>query len=397
MKFSRYSIFFLLSIGLFFSCKKDETAKKIILKTPTGNFSTINATQKKLPKLSSSFINSKKREIEKFYQKNWPENDMNGGFLVAKNGQIIFEKYAGIANVEKQLPITNKTPLHIASVSKVITATAVLLLIDSKKISLDQKVNTILKDFPFEGISIKNLLSHRSGLKNYPYFTDDEKVWNHEKILTNQDVLNVIISQKIPLGFETNTKFSYCNTNYAILALVIEKITGIKYPDAMKKMIFEPLQMNDSYVYDFDNDHSKSAPSYKSMFQKIPLDYLDKVYGDKNVYSTPRDLLKLDLARRSGDFVNPELEKMIYKGYSYEHKGTKNYGLGIRMIEWETGEPFYFHNGWWHGNTSSYITLGKEKVTLIALSNKFTTKTYAVRKLSSLFGDYPFQINDSID
>jgi hypothetical protein len=71
----------------------------------------------------------------------------------------------------------------------------------------------------------------------------------------------------------------------------------------------------------------------------------------------------------------------------------KNYGLGIRIINWKTGQNFYFHNGWWHGNTSSFITT-KEKVTIIALSNKFTTKTYQVRKLSKLFGDYPFKLGD---
>ena len=64
------------------------------------------------------------------------------------------------------------------------------------------------------------------------------------------------------------------------------------------------------------------------------------------------------------------------------------------MIEWEKGEPFYFHNGWWHGNTSSFITLRKEKVTIIVLSNKYTHKTYQSKRLASLFGDYPFKLSD---
>jgi hypothetical protein len=67
------------------------------------------------------------------------------------------------------------------------------------------------------------------------------------------------------------------------------------------------------------------------------------------------------------------------------------------MIEFEKGEPFYFHNGWWHGNTSTLITLRKEKVTMVVLSNKFTKKTYQTKKLSSLFGDYPFKLNDGTD
>ena len=86
-----------------------------------------------------------------------------------------------------------------------------------------------------------------------------------------------------------------------------------------------------------------------------------------------------------------ELRNQIYQGCSNEHKGQKNYGLGIRMINWETGQNFYFHNGWWHGNTSAYITLQKEHVTIIALSNKMNKSTYNVKKLAPLFGDYPFE------
>jgi hypothetical protein len=81
----------------------------------------------------------------------------------------------------------------------------------------------------------------------------------------------------------------------------------------------------------------------------------------------------------------------VYKGYSNEHAGKRNYGLGIRMLNWETGQNFYFHNGWWHGNTSSYITLQKENVTIIALSNKKTLKTYKIKHLSKIFGNYPFE------
>ena len=84
----------------------------------------------------------------------------------------------------------------------------------------------------------------------------------------------------------------------------------------------------------------------------------------------------------------------MYKGYSYESKGTKNYGLGIRMIEWETGQQFYFHNGWWHGNTAAFITLPKDGLNIICLSNKFNRATYKVKYISTFFGNYPFKIQD---
>jgi len=79
---------------------------------------------------------------------------------------------------------------------------------------------------------------------------------------------------------------------------------------------------------------------------------------------------------------------------SYEHKGVRNYGLGIRMNEFENGSTVHYHNGWWHGNTTSFTTLKKDTVTIIALSNKFTRKVYKSVALSSLFGDYPYELED---
>ncbi|MGO4821191.1 MULTISPECIES: serine hydrolase domain-containing protein [unclassified Flavobacterium] len=349
---------------------------------------------KKGPKLSESYVASKKNAITHFYNKNWPHNSLNGGFLVAKDGHIIFEKYEGYANYKKKTVMTDTTALHIASVSKVITATAVLKLINQNKITLEQKVNTILKEFPYPEVTIKTLLNHRTGMRNYAYFTEKKVIWDRHKILTNQDILTIMATKGIDLEFKTDSRFSYCNTNYAMLALVIEKVTGLPYKEAMKEIIFEPLGMKDTFVFDYEKDKKTATPSYRGNFSMVNLDYLDAVYGDKNIYSTPRDLLKFDMGRNSPQFFEPKLLAKAFIGYSNEHKGKNNYGLGMRMINWPTGQNFYFHNGWWHGNTSAYITLPKEKVTIIALSNKFSRMTYKVRNLAALFGDYPFKLDD---
>ncbi|UUW08947.1 beta-lactamase family protein [Flavobacterium plurextorum] len=384
----------LFSILVLSSCGKDK-------KTNTATTSTVEDTLPKMKplgpekKISQAYKNSVTGRINHFYNKNWPNNSMNGSFLVARNGQIIFEKYNGFANKNEGTKITANTPVQIASVSKVLTATAVLKLVNAGKIELDQKVNTILKTFPYEDCTIRMLLDHRSGMRNYAYFTDrDKSVWDRHNQLTNKDILDILATKDIGLESRTGTRFSYCNTNYAMLALIIEKITGLKYKEAMSEMIFKPLGMTNTYVFDDDKDKKKIVPSYKGNGVEIGFDYLDNVYGDKNVFSTVRDLLKFDRARNSPDFLKPALLKQVYTGYSNERKGTKNYGLGIRMINWETGQNFYFHNGWWHGNTSSYITLMKENVTIIALSNKMNRNTYAVRKLAPIFGDYPFNFKD---
>jgi CubicO group peptidase (beta-lactamase class C family) len=398
MKFPKNTniLHIILLLSLLISCEK--VKKKVELRDdqlPKTTLPIMKPLLQKEAPLEALYINQKRAQIDSFYQKNWPNNTANGSFLVAKNGQVIFEKYEGYSNFRDQTLIKANTPLHIASVSKVITATAILKLVNAKRISLDQKVNTLLIEFPYPDVTVRTLLNHRSGMRNYAYFTDrDKSVWDRKNILTNKDILNLLATKNIALEFKTDTRFSYCNTNYAILALLIEKVTNLTYKEAMKQLIFEPLGMQNTYVFDYEKDKNTAVTSYKGNKIEIGKDYLDAVYGDKNIYSTPRDLLKFDRARSGTQFLNPSLLKEVYKGYSNERKGTKNYGLGIRMINWDTGQNFYFHNGWWHGNTSSYITLQEEGVTIIALSNKFTRKTYNVRKLAVLFGDYPFKIGD---
>jgi len=387
-------LYLLILILVLSSCTNKKKVELLDSELPKNVLPKMKPVINESPKLTADYIRKTKNRIDSFYNKNWPYNSENGGFLVAKNGQILYERYNGFANFNHKTLIDKNTPLHIASVSKVLTATAILKLINAKKMDLDQKINTILKEFPFPEVTIRTLLNHRSGMRNYSYFTDKKEIWDKHKTLTNQDLLNLMVTKNIELEYKTDTHFSYCNTNYAMLALIIEKISGLSYKEAMKKIIFEPLGMKDTYVFDYEKDKKTAFPSYKGNWVQIGLDYLDAIYGDKNIYSTPRDLLKLDRARSASSFLNPKLLEQVYTGYSNEHKGKRNYGLGIRMTELDPGITLYYHNGWWHGSTTSYVTLRKENVTIIALSNKYSKSPYNIRKLSALFGNYPFHLDD---
>ncbi|OYQ37948.1 penicillin-binding protein [Flavobacterium cyanobacteriorum] len=388
MKLLRYTIY--LYMGLFFSCRKDSGH---LAENLRGNDS-ISPYYVDFKSLSPDYKLLKQNKIEQFYLKNWPKDDLSGGFLVAKNGQVLFEHYGGYANRFTKEDINPHTPIHIASVSKVLTAAVVMRLIDTGKLELDQKVHTLLPEFPYKDITVKMLLNHRSGLPNYAYFCDDRKIWNRN-MLTNRDILNLLAKHKFGLYFKPDKKFGYCNTNYAMLALIIEKATQLNYRLAMEKLLFEPLGMNDTFVFDYKIDKASASHSYKGNNVQYGFDFLDDVYGDKNIYSTPRDLLKFDLATYSKKFLDPKLVKQVFKGYSYEHKGVKNYGLGIRLHEWDTGEKLFYHNGWWHGNTSSYVTLKNDTVTMIALSNRFSYKPYKIWKLAPVFGQYPVKPDDT--
>ncbi len=389
MRLSRYIT--LISISLFLSCNKDKSGKD---GKTNDTLLLADKYEVSLPKLSKKYLTENKNYAENFYNKYYNPKDYSGGFLVAKNGQVIYENYSGFAYKEKGWKIDAETPLHIASVSKVFTAVCVLKLVDEGDIELDKSVQTYLPTFPHEATTVRMLLNHRSGLRNYAYFTDDKGVWDKKNTLTNQDVLDLLATKPIGLESKPGTRFGYCNTNYALLALIIEKATGKSYPEAMKEMIFEPLGMKNTFVFDNLEKKDEVSQSYKNNYLRLAFEFLDQVYGDKNIYSTPRDLLKFDIATYSDEFLSPEMKTEMFKGYSYETKGQRNYGLGIRMLEFETGQKYFFHNGWWHGNTSSLVTLRKEKVTIIALSNKYTHKTYKTKKLAPHFGDYPFKFKD---
>lgn len=336
----------------------------------------------------NNFKQDKQKLLQTFFRGYWELNKVSGGLLVAKNGQIIYEKYIGMSNKAKQTVINEHTPIHIASVSKVLTGIAVLKLIEKGKLSLDEPVSKVLPSFKYKDITIENLLSHRSGLPNYAYFSADKKWWKQGEIKNNQEVLSYLNQTDVELYNPPGTAFSYSNTNYAILALIIEKITQEKYPIAMEEMVFKPFGMQDTFVFNI-KDSAKVSQSYTFKGKHWEFNDLDNIYGDKNIYSTPRDLLKLDKAMYSANFLNPELRKEMKKGYSYEQKGVKNYGLGIRMMEWDTGQKLLYHNGWWHGNYSTYVRGESDTISIIALGNQKNRSVYSAFSLAGVLGDFP--------
>ncbi len=340
---------------------------------------------------------NKYRFLDKFYNDFWLNKNVSGGFLVAQHGQIIFEGYSGFSDIENQIKLTAETPIHIASITKVLTSLAILKLVEHDKIDLNDKVSEYLTGFPYEEVSIEDLLNHRSGFPNYLHRSDVKKYWDNSKKITNQDVLDILIQKKPEAINKPGKNFSYNNTNFVLLALIIEKVTGLSYPKAMKEMVFNPLGMKNTFVMEFAKDSARVSKSYYNNGREWKYDHLDITYGDKNVYSTPRDLLKMDIAMYSDKFLPKKLKEKAWKGYSYESKGVKNYGLGIRLMEWDEGGKILYHNGWWHGNNTTYVRDFENEATIISLGNRKNRTIYSTFRLVSLFGNYPFQFPDASD
>ncbi|MEO5681418.1 MAG: serine hydrolase domain-containing protein [Chitinophagaceae bacterium] len=311
----------------------------------------------------------------------------NGSILVAKDGNIVYEKYAGFLNpANKKDSLGINSAFHLASVSKTFTAMAVLKLWEQGRLGIDDSLGKYFPNFPYKDITVKMLLNHRSGLPNYVHYLEVNG-WDKRKMVNNADVLTSLYLMKPALEFPSGKHFSYCNTNYALLAMIIEKVSGESYAAFLNQTFFTPLQMRDSYVYSL-KDTARAMPSFEYNNHPFRLEFLDAVYGDKNIYSTVRDMLKWDQALYAGGLFKQATLDSAFAGYSWEKQGKRNYGLGWRMTFLDNGKKLLYHNGWWHGNNTAFIRLTDEKATIIVLGNKFNRRIYASKHAADIFGNY---------
>ena len=390
-----------LAFFLFFSCSKKESTT-----TTSGYYSASNLPNFGNVDVDNVFkgenlkLENQQRivnSLNQYYENIWNSADMSGGVLVAHGDNILLKKYKGFGRENNQMPINKDTPLHLASISKPITAMAVLKLVEAKKISLEQKVKSIFPNFPYPDVTIQHLLTHRSGLPKYEHFLEENDIKPKNQYFTNQEIFDIVAKHKPELARQTDTGFMYNNFNYAILALIIEKITGKTYPEAMKEMVFAPLKMKNTFVFEEKHINSASQSFYQRSSKLYPLDQYDLIYGDKNIYTTPRDLFNFSKALFSKDFLPKELMEKIFEPYSNEKKGVNNYGLGFRLKIFNEGKKLTYHNGWWHGSNTVFIHLRESKTTIIALSNKYSRKIYGTMLLSTLFEDFPFEVDKVIN
>mgnify|MGYP001356942442 CR=1 FL=1 len=310
--------------------------------------------------------------LDDFMQRLHRRSGFNGNVLIAKNGKILYQNAFGWADylMKDSLEITSQ--FELASVSKPLTATGVLRLWEEGKIRLEQTVDEFFPDFPYPGVTIKQLLTHRSGLTNYLYFTDKREIWpDRTKGMSNQDVMALLAKHKPDRYGAPDGRFFYNNTNYMVLAAIVEKVTGQDFAVYMQENVFGPAGMKHTAVYS------------KAVYEKIPTDVVghDKVWrrsvvqnfqdgpvGDKGIYSTVQDLFLFDRALRDGRLLKPETLDSAYAGYSDPVKTLFNYGYG-----WRTFDPgnhkVVYHTGWWHGFRNLYIRDLKKDITIVLLAN----------------------------
>lgn len=346
-------------------------------------------------------------EVKAKYEILLGNKGFSGEILIAKKGEIIFEDYKGFSNFSDKTAIVPETPIHLASISKTFTGMAALKLWEQDKLDLKASVTKYLAGFPYTDVTIEQLLSHRSGLPDYTYFMESHKYTTvkvknkrgrwvkklqlikaetpfRQGLYNNQDVLDYMVAKHPLPASKPDRVFKYCNTNFVMLALIIEKITGQDFPTYMAETLFKPLKMENTYIFSAKSI-DKYTPSYNARMVPYKIEKYDCIYGDKNVYSTARDMYLWDKALTEGTYLKASTLEMAFQPQSPINKYYHNYGLGWRILAKPNEEKLIYHNGWWHGNNTVFTRLINESATIIILGNKFNKSIYKGKEIASVF------------
>lgn len=329
-------------------------------------------------------------KLDSLLQRINKRNDFNGSLLVGKNGKIIYSNYIGYADFKSKEPIKPEDVFQLASVSKQFTAAAIMILYERNQLQLTDTVNKFFPNFPFEGVTIKNLLNHTGGLPKY--FWVAEHKWNKEKAPTNSEMMELLASSNVQRYFKPGRNFDYSNTGYFVLASIVEKVSGMDYGTFVKKNIFDPLGMKSSFVYSYENDSVKTnqLAGYKLYrgwrHLKINSTVNDAIVGDKNVYATSEDLFKWILGLNNGKLLSKEsLDLMYAKGETIYGRKIP-YGFGFRIKDTE-GENTIYHHGKWNGFRTGLTQYPEEDLVVIVLEhtsyNNITSLNKKVKKIVS--------------
>ncbi len=325
-------------------------------------------------------------KLEKVLQKANSRYNFNGCVLIVTNNKIIINKCCGTADFEEKDTLTTNSIFQLASMSKQFTAMGIMILKENGKLSYDDKVQKFIPNFPYEKITIRHLLNHTSGLPNYLWLID--RFWNLSEPPYNDDAIRILNSANQYLNFESGKRFKYSNTGYVLLASIIEKVSQMRFGDFLDKNIFEPLGMDNTFVYSTalkDNENRKMIPGYRHYsrgYRKLPKTKFDGIVGDKGIYSTTGDLYKWDQALYGNKLIDKETLIDAFRNGRLNNGKKVKYGFGFRIKEDHFGNRIIYHNGLWEGFRNSIVRNIKDKTTIIILEH--TNCRYKYRLLREI-------------
>ncbi|MFN0254789.1 serine hydrolase domain-containing protein [Pedobacter ureilyticus] len=345
------------------------------------------------------------RQLDSIFAFMHHQNQFNGTVLIADKGKIIYNKGFGLANEKTGFKNGSQTIFELASCTKQFTAAAIVLLKRQGKLDYNDKITKFLPELAFwDNVTIMDLVKHTSGIPEY--LLDLPKSVQGKQIANNKDLISFYQLRKDTLQFPPGSRHRYNNTNYALLATIIERASGKTYASFLNKTIFEPLKMKHTFVYNRRQEPKKvknHAMGYvwaKSLFDKVvpedtkhvdSLSYkLDGVVGNAKVNSTVEDVYKWINSLKSNTlFSKQEFELMTEVTKTSEGKNIP-YGFGLDVSKGK--DRFSFgHTGSWDGYaTFTYHNMLKDR-TIIVLEN-FKLGTYPYQNINEILDGKPITV-----
>ena len=331
-------------------------------------------------------------EIMRAYQGNVP----GASVLVIRDGVPVVRRSYGLADLEEKTPATPATNYRLASVTKQFTASAILLLAQDGRLSLDDRIRQWLPSLPDsdDAITIRHLLTHTGGLIDYEDImpespptpaasatssalpaTSDEVVTDPSRQLRDIDVLHLLEKER-RLYFEPGTQYRYSNGGYSMLALIVERASGKKFQDFLHERIFEPLGMRNTLAYVAEGPAvPHRAYGYTlandGKWQRTDQSLTSAVLGDGGIYSSIDDLAKWDAAQYDDRLLSDASRELAFTPWTKTDDERVKYGFGWRITGatlWHSGETIGFRN--------VIVRYPKAHLSVIVLTNRNDPEPY---------------------
>lgn len=370
--------------------------KNLILTTTLIFFFSCKSTIHKKAVTDTTKLKQLKTSIDSLYNSEIEKNAPGAALLVSYNGKILIEKGYGLQNLDTKKPITKYTNFRMASLSKQFTALAILSLIDKDKLSLNDNVYRFFPFETFKDVTIQQLLNHTSGIADAENIFFKE--WKSEKNVTNQDFLEWYSKENRKIS-KPGVKYKYNNGAYAILPLIVEKISGQKFEYFTKENVFTKAGMKNTNFFNpeapikiKEKAHCHQKDSLEK-WNRVNQHFLNGVLGAGGVYTNINDYFQYDLTLRNKTlFSKSSTHQLIFKPTAQVTPVDSDnfyYAMG-----WFVNENIAGHLGSWFGTNTSVRKDLKKPLTIAIFMNRNTLfKSELINKTESLIYDYLKTIN----
>ena len=294
----------------------------------------------------------------------------NGAVLYAEKGKLLYKKAFGVTDYTTNQPLTTNSAFNLASVTKQFICMGILILKERGLLQIDDDCRKYIPELPYEGISIRNLMTHTSGINEY---FDVFKLYRTPlDTLTNEKLIDLYAAYKPKLDFATGTKWEYCNTNYVLLVSIIERISKEPIDVFVQKNITTPLGLKNTYIYHVlmpatPANHVVGFSVTDGKRRLNDLTPYDGVVGDGNMYSSVEDLYKWEQSLSTEKLVKKATLSAAIEPVQLKDGTTYPYGFGW-FIEKDKDQQFS-HTGGWVGFANLIYRDVKNKRTIISLSS----------------------------